>query len=229
MDQSPSITFRDSLEEVNQLLAMHATLTGTGPGRRHNVEILNKSAIIFACAAFEAFIETLADRAFAHLVSNAADHGGLPKIVLQTIAESLKKDPHELRIWDLAGDGWKGVAAHYKADLIRRYIGPFNTPKPQNIEDLLAKLIGLQNITSHWKWPKTSIERAKTELTEFVKVRGALAHGQEPTHSITKKLVLRYIAFLAPLSVRTSNVVRVHCHETSGTYPWSIAWYGNIR
>jgi hypothetical protein len=228
MTESPSLIFRDSLKEVFTLLAIHAVITGTGPGRRHKVEVLNKSAILFACAAFEAFIEDLAGRAFDHIVAHAKDHTSLPKVVLQTIAISLKDDKHDLRIWELAGDGWKKVAESYKHDLIRRYIGPFNTPKPQNIQELLKKLLGINDITFFWSWRGMTKRSANDKLKAFVELRGALAHGKNSASPVQKKDVISHLDFLAPLNVRTSNTVRTHCHSVTGVYPWPDVRFGHV-
>lgn len=229
MDQSPSLVFRDSLAEVGQLIAMHAALTGTGPGRRHNVEILNKSAVIFACAAFEAFVEVLVSESFSHLVKSAPDHTGLPNSVLRAIATSLREDPHELRVWELAGDGWKSVADSYRKRLIRKYIGPFNTPKPGNIDELVKRLIGLDQLFSKLSWQGMPASSTKSNLVDFVELRGLLAHGNRPGRSVTKKAVTGYLDFLAPLSVRMSNVIRDYCHGIAGTHPWPTVSFGRVR
>jgi hypothetical protein len=229
MTKSPSLVFRDSLVEVNQLLAIHKQLTGTGPGRRHKVEVLNKSAILFACAAFEAFVEDLAKRALDHFIRKAKAPIALPKRLRQKIAHSVRDDKNELRMWDLAGEGWRTLANDYKAVIVSKYIGPFNTPKPGNIETLFDEMIGLQGFAKHWTWYGMKADGAKKHLKKFVELRGALAHGAKPAPVVGKKDVTAHVQFLAPLSVRMSNTVRDFCHAAIGEYPWKRAHYGRVR
>lgn len=225
---SPSITFRDSLSEALTLMQIHATLTGDGPGRRRNVEVLSKSAILLICASFEAFVETLASEAFLHLVSDAKSAHDLPKPIRKAIAESVKKDKNELKVWDLAGDGWRVVGAEYRSSVIKSYTGPFNTPKPHNIKELMRELVGFDDMPSHWKWKGMTSNNACENLKAFVELRGALAHGAKPAPTVTKAHVTRCIHFLAPLSVRSSNVLRHFCHEATGKYPWATAHYNSV-
>lgn len=228
MAESPSLLFKNNLTEVTQLMAMHTAFAGTGPGRKHRVEVLNKSAILFACASFEAFIEDLATRSFDHLVLKSNNHAALPKAILKSIAEVLRNDKNEIKVWDLAGDGWRTVAEHHKQNLIRKYIGPFNTPKPHNIESLLKELIGFPSTYPVWKWQGMTMGASKNKLKAFVELRGALAHGSKPPIPVLKKDVNGYIKFLASLSVRMSNDVRTYCNEVTGEEPWSSVHYGAV-
>ncbi len=228
MAESPSLKFKDNLEEVNQLLIMHAVLAGKGPGRKHRVEVLNKSAILFACASFEAFIEDLARRSFDHLVLKSKDHTKLPKAILKSIAEALRTDKNEIKVWDLAGDGWRNVAEHHKRNVIMKHIGPFNTPKPNNIELLLKELTGFPETYPVWKWQGMSETASKKKLKDFVELRGSLAHGSKPATPVLKKDVLGYIKFLASLSVRLSNDMCSYCNKNTGEDSWDLVQYGAI-
>lgn len=228
MSESPSLIFKDNLEEVNQLMAMHAAFAGKGPGRKHRVEVLNKSAILFACASFEAFIEDLARRSFDHLVLKSKDQTTLPKAILKSIAEALRTDKNELKVWDLAGDGWRTVAEHHRNTIILKHIGPFNTPKPHNIESLLKELTGFPETYPVWKWQGMNVAASKKKLKDFVELRGALAHGSKPATPVLKKDVLGYINFLACISVRLSNDMRSYCEKITGTEPWDSVHYGAV-
>jgi len=228
MNTSPSLLFKENLDEVSSLMAMHVALAGPGPGRKHRVEVLNKSAILFLCAAFEAFIEDLARRAFDHLVFQSKDHTTLPKAILKSIAEEVKSDKNEIKVWDLAGDGWKKVSETYKGDLIRKYIGPFNTPKPHNIESLLHELTAFPKTFPIWQWKGMNAAASKSKLKAFVELRGALAHGSKPAQPVLKKDVIGYHNFLAALSVRLSNDMRKHCIKVTNVEPWNIVHFGAI-
>ena len=225
---SPGIAFQESLKDVDRLMSIHSDLTGTGPGRRHDVDVLNRSGILFACAAFEAFVETLAVDAFTAIVAQASEPGKLPKPMRQAIAKRMRDDPHELKIWDLAGDGWKVVCQQYKTEVLKKYVGPFNTPKAGNIDSLISELIGFPKLSSWWKWTGMTSVKAVSELASFVELRGTIAHGQKPAPKVSKAMVERHTAFLAKLSVRSANTVLLHCHELTGQHPWKPVKYGKI-
>lgn len=229
MAESPSLLFKENLKEVSTLMAMHAVLAGPGPGRKHKVEVLNKSAILFSCAAFEAFVEDLATRGFDHIVTKSKDCTALPKAILKSIADVVRNDKNEIRVWDLAGDGWRNVAENYKHDLIRKYIGPFNTPKPHNIESLLHELTGFPIAPRIWQWKGMNSKTSKEKLKSFVELRGALAHGIKPAPLVLKKDVTAYIKFLAILSVRISNDVRTYCVKVTNEEPWDPVAYGAVE
>ena len=208
---------------------MHEMLTGTGPGRRHKVEVLNKSAVLFLCASFEAFIEDLSVRAFDHIVLKSPTPSALPKSIRKTIAESLKNDPNVLKVWDLAGDGWKAVAGAHKKAVLDRHVGKFNTPKPGIIEQLLKDLIGFEDADNAFTWKNMNSKNAKEKLKSFVEIRGALALGESPAPKVGKAKVISYLNFLAPLSVRFSNEVARYVEKQTGHLPWSLAHFNSIE
>ena len=72
----------NNLEEVWRLLEIHEGLSGSGPGRRHNLEILNRSALVLLVACLEAFLEDLARHAFDWMLANASEPTLLPARVL---------------------------------------------------------------------------------------------------------------------------------------------------
>lgn len=51
--------FLDNSDKVNRLLEIHTALTGTGPGYKHNVEVLNKSAIVLLVATGNHMLKNL--------------------------------------------------------------------------------------------------------------------------------------------------------------------------
>jgi len=63
-------------------LEIHEGLSGSGPGRRHNLEILNRSALVLLVACLEAFVEDLASHAFDWMLANASEATLIPGRVL---------------------------------------------------------------------------------------------------------------------------------------------------
>src|SRR5438067_4776739 len=99
---NPLDPFTENAGEGLQLLELHTEKTGTKPGRRFGVEILNKSAIVLVTACWEAFLEDCVSEAFAFMLAEVPDHSHLPKGLLKATAKLLKDDPNEIKVWDLA-------------------------------------------------------------------------------------------------------------------------------
>src|SRR6185295_1786413 len=94
--------------EVLRLVTIHETMSGKKPGRRHDVEILNKSAVVLLVACWEAFVEDMATNAFGHLLDKATSPTLIPNKVLAGASRDLRQSQDETALWTLAGDGWKG-------------------------------------------------------------------------------------------------------------------------
>jgi hypothetical protein len=55
----------ERLRDVDQLMAAHATVGGLEPGRRYDVEGLNRAAVLMLCAQFEGYVEDVMTEALA--------------------------------------------------------------------------------------------------------------------------------------------------------------------
>ena len=97
LQQPPLKQFLQNLAEVERLLEIHSQVAGAGRGRKHNVEVLNKSAIVLLVACWEAFIEDLAAAGLAALVDGPADHAAVPPAVLERVANTPRRQCLETR------------------------------------------------------------------------------------------------------------------------------------
>jgi hypothetical protein len=68
MPSQARAAFENNRKDVERLMEIHGDLAGDTPGRKHGVEVLNKSAIVLMCAIWEAYCEDLAAEAVEHLV-----------------------------------------------------------------------------------------------------------------------------------------------------------------
>lgn len=222
---SPFELFFTNLTDTQRLLEIHQQLGGDGPGRRHRLEALNKSAIVLMCAAFEAFIETLATQSFSSLVDETHDPGHLPDTLRRAVAEKLKASPHHLQVWDLAGDGWKAACTAHKQQAIEQYTAKMNTPKAGQIDELFKKLLGIPDFSDGWGWHNMPSQRCKDKLRRFVELRGAIAHGEQPAPRVQRNHAIIYLNFLGYLTACCNNLMRDWCHQATGVYPWEPAVY----
>ena len=87
-----------NLEEVNRLLSIHSDISGSGPGRKRDVQVLNKSALIMLLACWEAYIEDAAENFFNFALDNAEEPSVFPEHVLAIAAKEVKKGEAS-RLW----------------------------------------------------------------------------------------------------------------------------------
>ena len=208
--------FDQSADDVTRLIAIHTDLGGKGPGRRYQLEVLNKSAIVLITAIWEAYCEDIAEEAIEHFVNSVSSATELPKELKKSIATRLKNAQHELAVWDLADDGWKTVVRSRLKELTAERNWNMNTPKSQNVDQLFADAIGLHSISHAWKWPKMTPDRARKKLDTFVALRGAIAHRGKSAATCRKAQVNDYFKHVKRLVGKTGGRVNAFVRTVTG-------------
>ena len=89
--------FDKNAEDIERLLQLHAEKGGIGRGRRYELEVLNKSAIVLITSFWEAYCEDIAAEALEHLITHAKSADVLPKELRKRIAKELNTDFRESR------------------------------------------------------------------------------------------------------------------------------------
>jgi len=102
-------TLADNATDLDRLHEIHLHEAGQGAGRKYHVEALNKAAVVFTCAAWEAFCEDLVREAIEHIVEDCSDPAKVPPLLRTMISEGIKKEPHAHSAWRMAGIGWRTV------------------------------------------------------------------------------------------------------------------------
>ena len=213
-------SFVSNRKEVDRLLEIHAGIAGTGQGRKHRVEVLNKSGIVLLVACWEAYIEDLATATFDLMLKNAKTHQTFSMKVLAKAAKELKDDKDERLIWNLAGDGWRSVLRDHRGEILQRYAGQLNTPRPDQIDELFGSLVGMTHLSRSWSWPHISADRAARKLNDLVTLRGAIAHRVTAAKAVHKEDVAQYAKFVNMLAVVTHNAVLRFVEGRLGFAPW---------
>ena len=222
-------SLRSNLQEVTRLLKIHEGATGTKPGRRVGVEVLNKSGVVLLVACWEAYVEDLATAAFDALLSSASSHTAFPNRVLALASQPLRAAPDESKVWDLAGVGWRQVLSDHRDRVLGRYVGKLNTPKSAQVSELFEKLVGFPNLSSHWRWSSLTSATARDRLDALVTLRGQIAHRVTTSRSVHKGEVVKKAAFLGRLAAISSNRLRTFVHARTGEYPWSKTRYRSTQ
>ena len=201
------VSFDQNLTEVDRLVDIHSQISGSGPGYKHNVQVLNKSSLVLLVSCWEAYIEELAKNSFDAMLTSAKGPDVFPIHVLDLAAKEIKKDNNS--IWALHGDGWKNELIKHREKILSKYTegASFNTPSPKNIDKLISELIGLTSLSSNWYWPKMKAENAREKLEWLISFRGEIAHKVATSSSAYKSQVHEYRDFLDRLSVISNNRV----------------------
>jgi hypothetical protein len=209
--------FDANVQDIQRLLDLHLQAGGSGVGRRHGLEVLNKAAIVLITAYWEAYCEDLATEALAHLVENAKSSAVLPKRFRRQIADDLKKAEHELEVWKIADDGWKRYVKDRLEDFKGKRNWDFNTPKTEPINVLFMHAIGIERISASWKWPKKmTVNRATQKLDKYVSLRGDIAHRGKGLTTVKKFQVSDFFKFIQKLAAKTDNTADAHIQRITG-------------
>ena len=211
----------ENLHEVDLLLGIHAAIAGATPGRKRNVEVLNKSAIVLVVACWEAFVEDLAAHALDFLIAEAKTHVIFPKAVLERVG-SKHTGPNA---WALAGEGWKQALRDNLSEVLAKTTGSLNTPRAAQVDELFVKTIGLARISSAWSWPGRKQAAAVQALNELITLRGSIAHRVQHSASVYKSSVVSAVELVSRLAVKSTNRVRLHVHAATSKYPWQGVTY----
>ena len=97
-----------------------------------------------------------------------------------------------------------------------------NTPSHKNIDRLFENLVGLQKLSSSWKWQGVTNDRALTRLDRLITARGDIAHRLNHDNYITRQDVLDAMKLVLNISVISTNSVRAHLLKAVGSEPWGL-------
>ena len=206
----------DHFRDVRALVRIHELTAGSGPGYKHNVEVLNKSAIVLIVACWEAYVEDLAFCAFDRLLSEISDPKKWPKNVFMLATKEIAKSGAPTRLLELTGDGWVSLLKRHR-DLL---INNLHTPSPKAVDDLFNNLIGLPTLSSAWKWQRRSDESAKKKLLSLLDLRHSIVHKSVAPQKVFKWNVVESIDLINRLALTSSNKVNEYLSTRFDFKPW---------
>ena len=206
----------DKGEDIDYFVSLHESETGTERGRRYGVEPLNRAMIVFICASWDAYCNDVI-RDAAEILSERLDRpNDLPKPLAKAFANWVKSQKHDLKVFDLVGDGWRKL---YR-DFVDEKLEGFNTPKPSKLIDLFNKTLDIEDVTANWRWQKCNVEKARTRLDRFVTLRGEIAHRMRADAKVGKKDGRTFHNHVGLLAGKTDATVREHLITVTG-YGWT--------
>lgn len=212
--------FSNSIGDVERLLEIHTLIGGTDPGRRYQLEVLNKSAIVLITAIWEAYCEDIVAEAVEHIITHSPSADALSKEIRNNVAKELKQDKNQLAIWELADAGWRNVLSKRTKQMQEERNRKLNTPKSGQLKELFNRALGISDITDAWHWRNMNCGDAVKKLDGYVELRGAIAHRGALKSAVTKDNVVDYLNHVDRLVRRTGGRVNLVVKELTHTSLW---------
>ena len=221
MPSKARTAFDENLKDIGILMELHQQESGTSRGRRYDLEVLNKSAIVLITSYWEAYCEDIAAEALAHIIKYSKSADALPKELKKVIAKELESDKNDLAIWKIADRKWKNYLQSRLEKLQEARNRKLNTPRADNIDQLFESAIGISKISSSWNWAtKMTVARSRTKLEKFVTLRGSIAHRGKSSESVKKAEVQDYLGFIKQLAAKTGGRVNSNVKIVTGKPLW---------
>lgn len=202
--------FAESRKDILMLWHIHAEVAGSGKGRRHRADVLNRAAVVFISACWESYVEDVAREAFDSMLEHTSTPTAFPSKVRALAAKQLRESKDERRIWELAGDGWKKVLMDHRDLVLDRWLRDFNTPKAEQVKGLFAGLLNLRDITTNWVWSGMSAEQACAKLNDYIAIRGNIAHRTKHNGVVYKKAGKDFMLHVVKLVDKTDEALAAH-------------------
>lgn len=220
MGSKASGAFTTHSKDVTRLWEIHEDVAGQGAGRKHDVEILNRTAIVFITACWEAYVEDVAMEAFDLVLTGAKDSSAIPPKVQAFLGRRLldAKNPQDL--WKLADLGWRAELTSYGTEIKEKWVSNLNTPKSPQVNALFEDLLGIAKLSSHWHWGAMSAVRAAKKLDDYITVRGNIAHRVKHDADVYKDWGTDYLNHVQRLVGATDDAVAGHLAKYLGARPW---------
>lgn len=217
MSENPHLErFAESIMEANRLVEIHRDISGSSPGRRHKVEVLNRSGIVLLVAAWEGLIEDLATLCFEAIQKSCSQPSLLPNRIKSNIGSKLKESNNPLDYWSLAGNGWRNELKKYGQEYLANKIDYFHSPRPENIDQLFSDVIGIKDISKKWKWHRARNSYINNTLNKLIDLRGEIAHSKKSSGRVTKKKFSENAKFIIRITASTHNIIGTFMYETYG-------------
>lgn len=213
--------FDDNIKDVEKLMQLHTKEAGSTPGRKYNLEVLNKSAIVLITSYWESYCEDIANEALNHLIKYISCSDRLPLSLRKQIATEIKSEKNELSPWLLSDDKWRNHIFSKLTALQEKRNRDLNTPNTINIKKLFESTLGISDITKKWSWDKKmTIKRASEKLDKYVSLRCGIAHRGKSLKPVKKSEVTDYLNFIKKLAGKTGGSINIYLFEITGKYLW---------
>lgn len=219
--------FDANIKDVTALIELYETvvLFAKNNTEKTSIEpsdydVVLRSAIVLIVTYWEAYIEDIIQEAVNHLVAKVQSSEELPKELKKTLATEIKKDSHELAVWQLAGEGWRKLLQSRLVNLADARNRSFNTPKAQQTVEFVERALGLEDISLAWSKDDLQPELARKGLDMLVEIRGQIAHRGKIDPPITLATVENAKNFITKLVSKTGGAINSHLKKHAKQGLW---------
>lgn len=222
MSSNAATALSENKKDIEDLIVIHGQLSGTRKGKRAgNINVINRSGIVFVAACWESFVEDLATEAFDFFIGNITDTNVLSNKLKGLIGEEYQDEKNFVRVWDaLAGSSWVATLRRNRDKAIEQWVTSLNTPKWQNVDALFENLLGLRGVSSSWTWQRMKANKAKEKLNDYITTRGNIAHRTRHSRTVSKNDVRFFINHVEQLAIKTEMAVAEHLLACTNRRPW---------
>lgn len=203
--------FQKNLCQVDRLIETyeHELERDKKRGKR-SLDHLTRAGLIFLCSSFEVYVESVVRESGKFVTRKIHLPKGLPEAVKKNISNSVKKEKHELSPV-LFYDDWK----QYYNNMIFYETKHLNTPKVDNIRQLLLNYFGIDN---------SEIDDSDfpfKDLDEIITTRGEIAHNIFAEKYFKKITLLEYRDTIKACVKEIDNLLYRKIPEITRYKPWN--------
>jgi RiboL-PSP-HEPN len=220
MSSNAKTKFDQNKKDIDRLWNIHQEITGGGPGRKYDVDVINRAAIVFITACWESFVEDLATESFDFLINNVSKALDIPSKVRDIATKQMFTQQDSRKVWELADSGWRRVIIDHKTDVIKRWIDSLNTPRTAQVNTLFEELLGCSKVSEKWFWKKMSAVQSSDKLEKFMTVRGDIAHRTQTNKAVYKNWGTNYLNLIEKLVEKTEETIFDHLRSVTSQNPW---------
>lgn len=186
--------------DFDRLMQLHAEIAGSGPGRKYNVAVLHKSAILLLFASWESYCEDAVSELHERVTAQVGSPREMPTAMKQYILRSITDNTkNELAFWELLGDAWRSKLKKVLRNTEEQRNRSFNTPRAGIVDKHFEESLGIKNLSSTWHWQGMNKDQAAKKLSAFIELRGSIAHRLGEARVIHRNTVVGYGAFVRQL------------------------------
>ena len=215
--------FDRNLKDVEKLLDMYEASEQLfridGKEIPEGYDIALKSSLVLLVTCWEAYIEDIVTEAIEHLSEHLDDPSKLPELHKEYLVKHLQSKGKK-SYWELAGDGWKNVIA----DNLKKTKGQrdfnFKSPKSEETTAFIKNNLGIENISSIWRFNDKTAEENSQILDKLVEKRGMIAHRLTLDNPVSIEAIKSAIKFYKNLAKRTGGKIHEAMRETTGKGLW---------
>ncbi|MCO5238062.1 MAG: HEPN domain-containing protein [Chitinophagaceae bacterium] len=220
MPSNSYITFLHIRIDVLNLIKTHSDYTQGKRGRK-NLGHLTRSAIVMLCAAWERYNEDLLLESIKYLCDNIQDASLIKEEIKRFVSSKIRNDRHELKPFFVAGDGWKQIWYEYAKEEIEA----LNTPKEGNLNLLFKNYLSIEKYSNLWKTSNPS------EIDNFVKVRGDIAHNGNRADNVTMKDLRHFQDLIVENVIEIDGNIADELKTQSARrrLPWTKDYYTDLK